>query len=350
MLGGAAVTEEIVPRLPVQRRLVRGLAAAARDHPRARPAPPRARDPAAGRHHSRRSTTTTCGVSTTTARTVRELRRWSLSDAEAYEEYGQLMVQMARFVKPILSIVAARPRQDRPARVDLRWARWRARSRTCRERLQGHVHPGDDDERRRLPRPVVRDRPAEGDDVGVRHHRHVPGRPLAGHRVRAAAPLHGRDRRRLPGVGHPPRRHRRRQPRHRLGGARRSAPRSAPRRRSPASTSRAAPSPASRWSRARSCRRRSCCRAPTAASPSSDLVEPGVLDDEFMAEVRRYRFRGSSGKVNLALDGLPEFTCLPGAGEHLRGAISFSPSVDVHGAGLRRRQVRPAFAAAPTST
>src|SRR3954467_7616943 len=26
------------------------------------------------------------------ARTVRELRRWSLSDAEAYEEYGQLMV------------------------------------------------------------------------------------------------------------------------------------------------------------------------------------------------------------------------------------------------------------------
>ncbi len=38
-------------------------------------------------------------------RTIRELRRWSLSDAEAYEEYGQLMVEMARFIKPILSIV-----------------------------------------------------------------------------------------------------------------------------------------------------------------------------------------------------------------------------------------------------
>src|SRR6266404_3996013 len=38
-------------------------------------------------------------------RTVRELRRWSASDAEAYEEYGQLMVDMARFIKPILSIV-----------------------------------------------------------------------------------------------------------------------------------------------------------------------------------------------------------------------------------------------------
>ena len=58
------------------------------------------------------------------------------------------------------------------------------------------------------------------------------------------------------------------------------------------------------------------------------LLEPGVLDDEFLTDVRRYKFRGSSAKVNLALDGLPEFSCLPGRGEHLRGAISFSPSVD----------------------
>ena len=58
------------------------------------------------------------------------------------------------------------------------------------------------------------------------------------------------------------------------------------------------------------------------------LVQPGVLDGSFLEEVERYRYRGSSGKVNLALDGLPEFTCLPGAGDHLRGAISFSPSID----------------------
>src|SRR5213592_5140896 len=31
-------------------------------------------------------------------RTMREIRRWSASDAEAYEEYGQLMIEMARFV------------------------------------------------------------------------------------------------------------------------------------------------------------------------------------------------------------------------------------------------------------
>ena len=44
--------------------------------------------------------------------------------------------------------------------------------------------------------------------------------------------------------------------------------------------------------------------------------------------MRRYKYRGSSGKVNLALDALPDFTCLPGTGRHLRGAISISPSID----------------------
>jgi phytoene dehydrogenase-like protein len=58
------------------------------------------------------------------------------------------------------------------------------------------------------------------------------------------------------------------------------------------------------------------------------LVQPGLLEGSFLEEVERYRFRGSSGKVNLALDGLPDFTCLPGAGDHLRGAVSFSPSID----------------------
>ncbi len=58
------------------------------------------------------------------------------------------------------------------------------------------------------------------------------------------------------------------------------------------------------------------------------LIEPGHLPEEFLAEVRRYKFRGSSGKVNLALDALPNLTCRPGAGPHLRGAISISPSTE----------------------
>jgi phytoene dehydrogenase-like protein len=58
------------------------------------------------------------------------------------------------------------------------------------------------------------------------------------------------------------------------------------------------------------------------------FTEPGLLPDEFLEDVRRYKFRGSSGKVNIALDALPDFKSLPGPGAHLRGAISISPSVE----------------------
>ena len=58
------------------------------------------------------------------------------------------------------------------------------------------------------------------------------------------------------------------------------------------------------------------------------MVGTEHLPDEFVADIRRYKFRGSSGKVNLALDGLPDFTCRPGPGAHLRGAVSISPSVE----------------------
>ncbi len=58
------------------------------------------------------------------------------------------------------------------------------------------------------------------------------------------------------------------------------------------------------------------------------MIEPGNLPDEFMEGVKRYKFRGSSGKVNMALDGLPNFKCMPGVGAHLRGAMSISPSVE----------------------
>jgi phytoene dehydrogenase-like protein len=58
------------------------------------------------------------------------------------------------------------------------------------------------------------------------------------------------------------------------------------------------------------------------------FIDAKDLPGEFLDEVRRYKFRGSSGKVNLALDALPNFTCLPGDGPHLRGALSISPSID----------------------
>jgi phytoene dehydrogenase-like protein len=58
------------------------------------------------------------------------------------------------------------------------------------------------------------------------------------------------------------------------------------------------------------------------------MVGERELPTDFVESLRRYKYRGSSGKVNLALDALPNFTSLPGDGAHLRGAISISPSVD----------------------
>jgi phytoene dehydrogenase-like protein len=57
------------------------------------------------------------------------------------------------------------------------------------------------------------------------------------------------------------------------------------------------------------------------------LVGEKHLPGELVESIRRFRFRGASAKVNLALGELPSFTCLPGRGPHLRGAVSISPSV-----------------------
>jgi phytoene dehydrogenase-like protein len=60
----------------------------------------------------------------------------------------------------------------------------------------------------------------------------------------------------------------------------------------------------------------------------TQLVDPAALPGDLVEGVRRFKFRGSSGKVNLALAGLPDLSCLPGNGPHLRGAISISPSLE----------------------
>ena len=58
------------------------------------------------------------------------------------------------------------------------------------------------------------------------------------------------------------------------------------------------------------------------------LIEESDLPSDFVTDVRRFKIRGSSGKVNLALSELPNFTSMPGDGPHLRGSISISPSME----------------------
>jgi len=59
-----------------------------------------------------------------------------------------------------------------------------------------------------------------------------------------------------------------------------------------------------------------------------DLIDESLLPSEMTEALYNFNIRGSSGKVNLALDAAPEFACMPGEGAHLRGAISISPSLD----------------------
>ena len=58
------------------------------------------------------------------------------------------------------------------------------------------------------------------------------------------------------------------------------------------------------------------------------MVGEGHLPEDFLDDLKHYKVRGSSGKVNLALDALPDFKSMPGVGPHLRGAVSISPSVE----------------------
>ncbi len=278
------------------------------------------------------------------AKTRREIARHSKVDAEAYEEYGKAMVEMGRFVKPILNMTPPDPDLARSARPD--------GSAVPRPPLPGALRPGqvqpgpaDDHERRRFPRPVVRDRRAQGDDVGVGDHRHVPRRALARApptccctttwarstarfargACRAAAPARSRTRSRE-------RRAKR-------------ASRSGPRRRCRRSSSRTARPPASCSRTATTSPPTSSPRASIRVRPSSKMVGEEHLPAEFVEDVKRYKYRGSSGKVNMALDALPDFTCLPGAGPaSSRRGLDLAER-RLHGARLRRCEVWTVFAA-----
>ncbi len=59
------------------------------------------------------------------------------------------------------------------------------------------------------------------------------------------------------------------------------------------------------------------------------LVGESELDPEFAQLIRRYRCEGTSCKINLALDGVPEFRALAGApGPQHRATMHICPSID----------------------
>jgi phytoene dehydrogenase-like protein len=58
------------------------------------------------------------------------------------------------------------------------------------------------------------------------------------------------------------------------------------------------------------------------------IMDPKILPEDFVHKIENYKIRGSSGKVNLSLSELPNFTCMRGEGAHHRGAFSISPNIE----------------------
>jgi phytoene dehydrogenase-like protein len=58
------------------------------------------------------------------------------------------------------------------------------------------------------------------------------------------------------------------------------------------------------------------------------LVEERELPTDFVKQVRNFKIRGSSGKVNIALDSLPEFPALPKDSPCIHGDMHFTDSIE----------------------
>jgi phytoene dehydrogenase-like protein len=258
-------------------------------------------------------------------RTIRELRRWSKNDAEAYEEYGQLMVEMARFIKPILGIVPADPTDNDP-RPLLPLAGLARRFGQLPERQQAvfvqlmTMSAADFLDQWFETDPLKATMSASG-IIGTYQGIRSPGTAyvLLHHymgEIDGAFRAWG-----IPKGG--------------TGGVSMSIARAAQALGAEIRTEAPVARVIVRNGRATGVALASGEEIEATHVLSSadakvtflDLLDSGTLDPEFEQEVRRFKFRGSSGKVNLAVDRLPDFTSLRGEGEHLRGAISFSPSM-----------------------
>jgi phytoene dehydrogenase-like protein len=259
-------------------------------------------------------------------KTIRELRRWSLSDAEAYEEYGQLMADMARFIKPILSVVPpdagkvnpfdwmpvvglAKNFRDLPERLQATFVQLMTMSAT--EFLRQWFETD----------PLIATMSASG-IIGTFQGVQSPGTAyvLLHHymgEIDGAFRAWGIPRGGTGAISEA------------IGSAARAA-----------GVEIRLEAPVDhievRGGKTRGVVLASGEEIAAGTVLSSvdshltflKLVDPSHLDPTFREEVQRYKYRGSSGKVNLALDALPELAVKPGVGEWLRGAISFSPSVD----------------------
>lgn len=58
-------------------------------------------------------------------------------------------------------------------------------------------------------------------------------------------------------------------------------------------------------------------------------MDPQDLPEDFLAVVRNFKIRGSSGKLNIALDGLPSFPAIPEGAPCTRGDMHVTDTIDM---------------------
>ena len=126
------------------------------------------------------------------AKTRREIARHSRVDAEAYEEYGKAMVEMGRFVKPILNMTPPDPTSLEPRGLkDLLFLGRRFQALSDQDKynqVQLMTMSAVDFLDQWFETDVLKATMSASGIIGT-----FLGRALAGHGLRAAAPLHGRD-------------------------------------------------------------------------------------------------------------------------------------------------------------
>ena len=58
------------------------------------------------------------------------------------------------------------------------------------------------------------------------------------------------------------------------------------------------------------------------------LMDPGDLPDDFLKRIRGFKTASGTFRMNVALSALPDFSCLPGVGEHHQSGIIIAPTLD----------------------